>query len=646
MTLHMGNRHDRRAPRLPGELIVRNGPDRGVSRVLLVPLTLVGSGEACDLRIIDPLVRSVHCVISVTPEGPHLRSVGGSTLVNNTPSSSRMLAAGDRLTIGEIELEIRWAFPPGPFPGSGAGIPLAKLAEEEESPEEPPMAIPARKSARQHWKLVQGRGRLFRDRLRLEAETNHQFRQITEVRLEGESLQAEARTALDELRKLRRRFIRRWKRQWTAERQRLASETARLKADRAAFDEEKARFEATRSQEERARQTLAKSLQECRAKRQAMEIELQARQQELADREHLLNAREGSLTREQADFASQRVALGHEIAALENRVNNLREALPASEATIPLPPETVVPEEAVPLHVLADDLADQQYSLGELVGHVARALTDARSLGSNTLEELEAILRNVLGQEESLHETARQLLTEQARLETWQARLLDSQINHERDEQDLAIREHRVERYEGRLKSLIAEWQRRRKAELAVFHDQLEHARLLRDQAAEAIRRTDDREAELAVRRETLAGRELAVELARTELGESDSEALARGERKILALHEAREERLEELIGRLKEEREGLAVSFRQATEQWEALARQQRILARKQTQFDHREYLADRATGDEAARMMQLQADRATAERHADELRQELTRLTKFVEQLSRPDTDAKRAA
>src|SRR3954470_24174368 len=72
---------------IAGELIVRNGPDRGVSRSLLVPITLVGSAESCDLRILDETVRAVHCAISVTPDGPHLRSVGGLTPVNDRPSS-------------------------------------------------------------------------------------------------------------------------------------------------------------------------------------------------------------------------------------------------------------------------------------------------------------------------------------------------------------------------------------------------------------------------------------------------------------------------------------------------------------------------------------------------------------------------------
>jgi len=111
---------------LAGELIVRNGPDRGVSRSLLVPVTLVGRSESCDLRILDETVRTVHCAVSVTPDGPHLRSVGGLTPVNGVPSSSRLLQTGDVVLVGPVELEVHWRLPPSPTPNSGAGLPRVK----------------------------------------------------------------------------------------------------------------------------------------------------------------------------------------------------------------------------------------------------------------------------------------------------------------------------------------------------------------------------------------------------------------------------------------------------------------------------------------------------------------------------------------
>src|SRR5947199_7897136 len=88
---------------LAGELIVRNGPDEGVSRSLLVPVTLVGSGEACDLRILDETVRLVHCAISVTPDGPHLRSVGGLTPGNGIPSTTRLRQTDAVIRVGPVE---------------------------------------------------------------------------------------------------------------------------------------------------------------------------------------------------------------------------------------------------------------------------------------------------------------------------------------------------------------------------------------------------------------------------------------------------------------------------------------------------------------------------------------------------------------
>jgi predicted component of type VI protein secretion system len=116
----MPKRPNQSSEPIAGELIVRNGPDKGVVRTLLVPVTLVGSSECCDLRILDLLVRPVHCAVSVTPEGPHLRSVGGSTPVNGVRSSSRLLQTGDILTVGPVELEVHWRLPPSPTPNASA----------------------------------------------------------------------------------------------------------------------------------------------------------------------------------------------------------------------------------------------------------------------------------------------------------------------------------------------------------------------------------------------------------------------------------------------------------------------------------------------------------------------------------------------
>lgn len=115
------SKHSPGSESLAGELVVRNGPDRGVVRSLLVPVTLIGSGESCDLRILDLTVRTVHCAISVTPDGPHLRSLGGTTPVNGVPTLTRLLQTGDIVTVGPVDLVVHWRLPPSPTPNSTAG---------------------------------------------------------------------------------------------------------------------------------------------------------------------------------------------------------------------------------------------------------------------------------------------------------------------------------------------------------------------------------------------------------------------------------------------------------------------------------------------------------------------------------------------
>jgi len=115
---------------------------------LLVPITLVGSAEACDLRILDETVRAVHCAVSVTPDGPHLRSVGGLTLVNGIAASARLLQTGDVVLVGPVELEVHWRLPPSPTPKSAAALPKTRPADAEA--DEPVISSepPARRSAR------------------------------------------------------------------------------------------------------------------------------------------------------------------------------------------------------------------------------------------------------------------------------------------------------------------------------------------------------------------------------------------------------------------------------------------------------------------------------------------------------------------
>lgn len=628
----MATQQDVRPIPLSGELVVRNGPDRGINRVLLVPITLVGSSESADLRILEPLVRSVHCIITVTADGPHLRSIGGTTTVNDTLTTQRLLRHGDVISVGPVELEVHWS-----LIITRVDVPLAEAVDDHELPTQRPSRA---------WSIIKARGRLFQERQRLIAETNRERQSIEDLRQENAHLRSQTKAELDRLRALRKRFIKRWKRHWSTERERLATAMTTLQSDREQLEQAQRQFETKRLTLERENKQQKEWLAECRAKRDALETTLAQREQELADQQQLLHLERERLRADQTAFAHRRIALEFEIQALEQRISHLRTALETPPLPQPVSETLDASTDRIPLAQLADDLVDQQHSLQELVEHVARTLTDTRELGVDTLQELETILRGVLDREEQVQATSRQLLSEQARLTSWQARLTEQKVANDQQTTQLNQREHRIAKYEQRLKTLIAEWQRRRNLEVAQFQEHLAQARHTRDLAMASIRRAEHRETELQRRREALVNRELAVEQVRAMLQEQHPEYLARCERKVEATYAKHAARWVEQQQQIHAEQQLVNQLIEQAHEQWHAIARQQRQLARKKNFDDHRQYLAERDYIEQEASLAEHQAHRALAEKQIDTLRAEVNRLVKMLEQLSKHQVDWKKAA
>src|SRR5579883_2155955 len=62
------------APAVPGELVVQNGRLSGTRCPLRAPLTLIGRGEDCDIRVNVDGVAPLHCAISLGPQGASLRN--------------------------------------------------------------------------------------------------------------------------------------------------------------------------------------------------------------------------------------------------------------------------------------------------------------------------------------------------------------------------------------------------------------------------------------------------------------------------------------------------------------------------------------------------------------------------------------------
>jgi pSer/pThr/pTyr-binding forkhead associated (FHA) protein len=120
----------------------------------LIPLTsrkfLVGREQDCHLRPNNDLVSRHHCVFLTDDYGVRLRDLGstnGTRVNGELVRSERLLKAGDKITIGKLELElvIRTAAPvaaparPAPQAPVGAGVsaPVGPLGGSDDSGELP-----------------------------------------------------------------------------------------------------------------------------------------------------------------------------------------------------------------------------------------------------------------------------------------------------------------------------------------------------------------------------------------------------------------------------------------------------------------------------------------------------------------------------
>jgi hypothetical protein len=73
---------------------------------LLPGKTTIGSSPRCNVRIAQPGVQPLHCVITDSPEGLRVRSWVANTALNGEPFEESALNVGDCLSLGRVELDI------------------------------------------------------------------------------------------------------------------------------------------------------------------------------------------------------------------------------------------------------------------------------------------------------------------------------------------------------------------------------------------------------------------------------------------------------------------------------------------------------------------------------------------------------------
>lgn len=91
--------------------ILRSGTDEGslTFRVMPGAVKTVGRATRADFILDAALVSRLHCRLTATPDGEleieDLRSTNG-TFVNDRRVTRKVLAAGDRVRIGRVELNV------------------------------------------------------------------------------------------------------------------------------------------------------------------------------------------------------------------------------------------------------------------------------------------------------------------------------------------------------------------------------------------------------------------------------------------------------------------------------------------------------------------------------------------------------------
>lgn len=254
------------SPPPAGELIVRNGKQRGTRLPMRHPVTAIGAAAGCDIKLGAEGINPIHCVIAITADGPVLRAVvGDSVMVNGVARADAPLANGDEVKIGPCLLQVSWT-PPPQSEVSPDDLPMAEeWADTAPPPPEPPPELAReelraqaaqladhyaereRQIAEQEAQLSDARAAFRREREADRELTDAARGEAEKLKEDARRLNAEAARKRANIGRLTARFIGRAKKKWTAARKELDAETATLADARGRFSAELKRFEIGRS---------------------------------------------------------------------------------------------------------------------------------------------------------------------------------------------------------------------------------------------------------------------------------------------------------------------------------------------------------------------------------------------------------------
>ncbi|HLN32653.1 MAG TPA: FHA domain-containing protein [Gemmataceae bacterium] len=433
-------------PPSAGELIIQNGRLSGTRRPLVVPLTLIGRADGCDLRLNVEGVHPFHCVLALGPSGLHLRDLqgDGSTLVNGEPALDRLLHDGDLLSVGPFRFRVQ-------LPEEPAVQNAEALEKEKESLRIQAAAVAAQQAVLMHeeMELQQHRSALQQQEQQLAAHLEDKRQRLVALRNDAQRARAaleQERAAYEErvaqvlrelahsrveikdqqsvllvqrrrLSGLRRRLKRRWHRHWSVERAAMCRRETEIHELERQLEEEALELRQVKAQQEQARLHFNGEFELKQRQQQAAWDELRGTQAELQEQARLLGQREAELLEGERNLAKEkrvwnatRLRLNKEVEGLEKRVHSYRRKIIDQE------------QEVLGLEILRRDVQSRQ-------SNDAVCLSQAAENGSSQGHTIaEAAGSNEAQAREQLREAEAALQCRLAALEDLSAELADQRL--------------------------------------------------------------------------------------------------------------------------------------------------------------------------------------------------------------------------
>jgi hypothetical protein len=661
-----------------GELVVRNGKKAGTRVPLALPVTVIGRHSGCDVKLSAAGVADFHCLVTITPAGPVLRSwQPEQTHRNGKPVAASLLADGDELKVGPCVFEFHWAAAP-PDQAAKSDLPPDLLAQVAQARE------------------------LFRlERERETAALASRTADADRLTERARKLRELAKSERTKARLVYRRFLKRMRTRWGAERRAVEAERQELARDRAAHAAQVER--ADRDRERQAAQLndykrrlydawglLAENQKRLLSDRQQAEAWATGQTAQLDRRGRELDERERRLADNRATLEARVNSLVAEIAGLEARALNTRALLRQledqrgrAEAAGPPEPSTrglvtldggtyqmgtageadrllvelhdsqqaagreraKLAAQRADLDREAEDLADQRAVLVEQVAALAAARDLWHGNELTTVAELEGLARAVRARELAADERERGLVAAErerrqreydlwqlrVKLEGWQAALAAHEAtaaaDRDRADAELDAKRELLARWQESLDVVRQTWAAVREQEKAHLATELGYWAEMRAKYTAAVDEADRAKTRFLTETEKLAPRVLAVE------------ENAGDPRRVRVLRKRWEAHFARFRKELSARKVELAAEQLQAEDRLRELHTLSADLMERQTARTAEKFRADQEAlsaalaAEERARALSLEkARRERGERELAELRAEIDRLSRLL--------------